>query len=103
MLRHTYSALNCILTAGERAHLAAIRAQARPEFPERADLPFLTDNEAAAALRLARLLLERGAIDLYTRPVRGPDGRWRWNVWLEEARRRVPLGDWAAEAIRQLQ
>jgi hypothetical protein len=97
------SILNVILSAGERAHLAQIRAENRPSFPERLDLPRLTDNEAAAALRLARLLLDRGEIDLYT-AAGGPraDGRHLWNVWLEKERQRIPLREWAARCFCQL-
>jgi hypothetical protein len=44
----------------------------KPEWPERADLPWLTDKEASAALCLLRLLVQAGAADVYTQPLPDP-------------------------------
>jgi hypothetical protein len=72
-----------------------------PDFPERLDLPRLTDKEAAAALALLRLLVDQGAVDVYTAAggVRA-DGRYLWNCWIEShilpGGKRIPLREWAA-------
>jgi hypothetical protein len=79
-------------------------SQPKPDFPERVDLPFLTDKEASAAMCLLRLLVDAGAAEVCTQPV--PDamtGRYRWNVWLNEqinpGGERIELQEWAARAL----
>jgi hypothetical protein len=50
-------------------HFLGKKATIKPDFPERVDLPYLTDREAGAALCLLRLLVEAGAAEVYTRPI----------------------------------
>jgi hypothetical protein len=75
-----------------------------PDFPAREDLPRLTDDEAAAALSLLRLLVAAGDVDVYT-AAGGPrkDGRYLWNCWIEShvipGGKRIPLREWAAGAL----
>jgi hypothetical protein len=68
-----------------------------PDFPERADLPHLSDQEAAAALALLRLLVAQDRANVYTRPYTPQGERPRWNVWDMRAGkgRRVELEPWA--------
>jgi hypothetical protein len=72
-------------------------------FPERLDLPFLTDREAYAALGLLKLLVEAGAADVYRRPFTPEGERPRWNVWLNEQIKpggeQIELQDWAARTL----
>jgi len=51
-----------------------------PDFPERADLPHLSEQEAEAALALLRLLVAQGQATVYTRPYTLEGERPRWNV-----------------------
>jgi len=53
----------------------------RPTFPERADLPHLSDEAALAALRVLRMLVDEGLADTYSQPVRGLDGRLTLEQW----------------------
>jgi len=84
-------------------HLFSRRSDTKPDFPERVDLPYLTDREAGAALCLLQLLVEAGAAEVYTQPIPGSDGRYRWNVWLGEQIKpggeRIELREWAARAL----
>jgi hypothetical protein len=79
------------------------RTAPKPEFPERADLPHLTDKEASAALHLLRLLVEADVADVYTQPFTPPGERPRWNVWLghqiKPGGERVELREWAARSL----
>jgi hypothetical protein len=52
------------------------------DFPERVALPHLTDNEAAAALNLLRLLVECGQADVYTQGYTPTGEAPRWSVWI---------------------
>jgi hypothetical protein len=67
------------------------------DFPERADLPHLSDQEAAAALALLRLLVAQDRATVYTRPYTPEGERPRWNVWdmTSGQGRRVELEPWA--------
>jgi hypothetical protein len=71
----------------------------RPTFPERQDLPALTDSAAEAALATLRYLVARDAVDVYSRPVRGAAGQLRWNIWISEevivGGVRLELQEWA--------
>jgi hypothetical protein len=75
-----------------------------PDFPDRADLPAMTEDEARAALDLLRLLVAAGDADCYT-AAGGPrkDGRYFWNVWIEShvipGGKRIPLREWAASML----
>ncbi|HEY1388861.1 MAG TPA: hypothetical protein VGF38_09980 [Ktedonobacterales bacterium] len=84
-------------------HHLFTRTQPKPEYPERADLPHLTDKEASAALCLLRLLVEADVADVYTQPFTPPDERPRWNVWLGHQIRpggeRIELRQWAARSL----
>ena len=85
-------------------HLFSRRRDSKPDWPDRVDLPYLTDKEAEAALCLLRLLVQAGAADVYTQPLPDPvTGRWRWNVWLGEQIKpggeRIELREWAARAL----
>jgi hypothetical protein len=84
-------------------HLFSRRHELAPDFPERVDLPRMTDKEAEAALGLLRLLVSSGAADVYTRPFTPEGERPRWNVWLGEritpGGQRLDLRDWAARAL----
>jgi hypothetical protein len=53
------------------------------DFPERVALPHLTNNEAAEALDLLRLLVERGQADVYTQNYSPADDLPRWTVWIK--------------------
>jgi hypothetical protein len=79
------------------------RQEPRPDFPERADLPHLTDKEAHAALRLLQLLVEGGVADVYTRPFMPEGQRSLWNVWFGEqiksAGERIDLREWAERSL----
>jgi hypothetical protein len=79
------------------------RTAPKPEVPERADLPHLTDKEASAALCLLRLLVEAGVADTYTQPFHEPGVRPRWNVWLGHrlvpGAQRLELDEWAASFL----
>src|SRR5690242_15813184 len=68
-----------------------------PDFPTRADLPHLSDQEAAAALALLRLLVAQGQATVYTRPYTPEGERPRWNVWdmTSGTGRRIELEPWA--------
>jgi hypothetical protein len=69
-----------------------------PDFPECADLPHLSDQEAEAALELLRLLVDQGRASVYTRPYTPEGKRPRWNVWdmtVPRKGRRVELEPWA--------
>jgi hypothetical protein len=68
-----------------------------PEFPERADLPHLSEQEAETALALLRLLVAQDQATVYTRPYTPEGERPRWNVWDMTAGtgRRVELEPWA--------
>jgi hypothetical protein len=86
-------------------HFLGKKATIKRDFPERVDLPYLTDREASAALGLLRLLVDYGAAEVYT-AAGGPraDGRYLWNVWLHESvappsGRRIPLREWAARSV----
>jgi hypothetical protein len=86
-------------------HWISRRRDSKPDFPERLDLPYLTDSEASAALCLLRLLVQAGAADVYTQPLADRvTGRWRWNVWLghqiKPGGERIELQEWAARALR---
>jgi hypothetical protein len=67
------------------------------DFRERADLPHLGDQEAAAALALLRLLVAQDRATVYTLPYTPEGARPRWNVWDMTAGtgRRVELEPWA--------
>jgi len=84
-------------------HHLFTRTQPTPDFPERADLPHLTDREASAALCLLKLLVEAGAADVYRRPFTPEGQRPRWNVWLGEQIKpggeRIDLREWAARSL----
>jgi hypothetical protein len=85
-------------------HHLFTRKTDKPDFPERVDLPFLTDKEANAALGLLRLLVETGAAEVYTQPVPDPiTCRYRWNVWLNHhvvpGGKRIELREWAAGVV----
>jgi hypothetical protein len=77
------------------------RSQPQPDFPERADLPHLTDKEAEAALSLLRLMVANDQASVYTRPYTPEGERPRWNVWdmTSPRRRRVELETWAIEVL----
>ena len=66
----------------------------------------LNDASAQRALRTLRLLVEEDLADVYSQPVRGADGRLRWNVWLTSelvpGGRRLTLGEWAAQFLRRV-
>jgi hypothetical protein len=68
-----------------------------PDFPERADLPHLSDQEAEAALTLLRSLVAQDQATVYTRPYTPEGERPRWNVWdmTSGKGRRVELEPWA--------
>jgi hypothetical protein len=74
-----------------------------PDFPERADLPHLSEQEAAAALALLRLLVAQDQATVYTRPYTPERERPRWNVWDMTAGtgRRVELEPWARGVLAQ--
>src|SRR5262245_27429199 len=74
-----------------------------PEFPERADLPRLSDQEAEAALALLRLLVAQGQATVYTRPYTPESERPRWNVWGINSGKghRVELEPWAIGVLSQ--
>jgi hypothetical protein len=71
------------------------------EFPERADLPHLSDQEAEAALALLRLLVAQDRATVDTRPYTPEGERRRWNVWETTSGkgRRVELEPWAIGAL----
>jgi hypothetical protein len=86
-------------------HFLKASTGGKPDFPERADLPNLTDNEADAALGLLHLLVQGYAAEDYT-AAGYPDpltGRYFWNVWIEHhviaGGKRIPLREWAANAV----
>jgi hypothetical protein len=68
-----------------------------PDFPERADLPHLSEQEVEAALALLRLLVAQDHANVYTRPYTPEGERPRWNVWETTSGRgrRVELEPWA--------
>jgi hypothetical protein len=72
-----------------------------PEFPERADLPRLSDEQAEAALGLLRLLVAQDLATVYTRPYTPEGERRRWNVWdmTSGKGRRVELEPWAKDVF----
>jgi hypothetical protein len=84
-------------------HLFSRRRELAPDFPQRLDLPQLTDKEAFAALGLLRLLVSAGTADIYMRPFTPEGERPRWNVWLGEQIKpggeRLDLREWAARAL----
>jgi hypothetical protein len=80
-------------------HLFTLGNDPKPDRPERADLPHLTDKEAAAALGLLRLLVSADQADVYTRPWRELGQRWRWNVWIHADSRRYDLETWAISVL----
>jgi hypothetical protein len=54
-------------------------------FPERVDLPHLTDKEATAALELLRLLVARDEAKVYQQPYTPTGEAPRWSVWINAA------------------
>src|SRR5689334_1090787 len=82
-------------------HAGSPNRTAHPEFPERADLPHLSDQEAEAALALLRVLVEQDRASVYTRPYTPEGKRARWNVWdmTYATGRRVELEPWARGAL----
>jgi hypothetical protein len=75
------------------------RRESKPDFPERLDLPQLSDKEAEAALGLLRLLVSGDQADVYTRPWRELGQRWKWNVWVSAESRRYELETWAISVL----
>jgi hypothetical protein len=67
------------------------------DFPERADLPHLSDQEAEAALALLRSLVEQDRASVYTRASTPEGARPRWSVWdtTSGTGRRLELEPWA--------
>jgi hypothetical protein len=73
------------------------RSQPKPDFPERVSFPHLTDDEAARALDLLRLMVEQGYARVYTQAYTAPV---QWLVWLEPGERLpLRLETWAIEAL----
>jgi hypothetical protein len=84
-------------------HHLFTRTQPKPEFPERADLPRFTDDEAYRALTELRYLVDTDRADVYTQPFHEPKQRPRWNVWLGHqlvpGGQRLELDEWAASFL----
>jgi hypothetical protein len=78
-----------------------INPMIQPDFPERGDIPHLSDQEAEAALAIVRLLVAQDQAAVYTRPYTSEGERPQWNVrdMTSGKGRRVELEPWAMDVL----
>jgi hypothetical protein len=66
----------------------------RPTFPTHKNLTNLSRDDAKAALAALRALCERDLVSIYTS---AGSNDTHWQVWDNQAWRRIPLAEWASK------